>query len=199
MKGFLIEVNPGKGNNVWVRSRRGEKKCLWRRRKRRRRRRTSCGIEVSPVPWEGQRAGFHSSKGRMEGGEEMGEEVRKSSILNWQGQKILNSHSQKIQGMKYLDSTNCATEASLQDQPVLEISFRNPWDSQESPPIPSETFLAPLKSVTSRVASSSSTFCISHTHKRTHQKHGPQNQDRLNHYHLPHFHHLEDDVGSLPS
>ena len=27
------------------------------------------------------------SKGRMEGGEEMGEEVRKSSILNWQGRK----------------------------------------------------------------------------------------------------------------
>ena len=50
------------------------KEMFMMEKKRRLRRRTSCGIEVSPVPWEGQRAGFHSSKGRTEGGEEMGGE-----------------------------------------------------------------------------------------------------------------------------
>ena len=56
-------------------------------------RRTSCGIEVSPVPWEGQQARFHSSKGRTEGGEELGE-VRKSSILKWQLGGIFGYHIQ---------------------------------------------------------------------------------------------------------
>ena len=62
---------------------------FWRRR--RRGRRTSRGIEVSPVPGEGQRAGFHSSKGRTEGGEEMGKrsESLPYQILNikyWRGE-----------------------------------------------------------------------------------------------------------------